>query len=189
MTPNTFLRLSFLTAFTLLASTGTAQETWVDESNRFTTAVLEATAEFQPEFVAGQGVLGFDADVLDLGDDLYQRRQESRQAQIAQLRAALSTTEHPKVRQDIEILIRALEDAATSAELNRRYMLPYYNVPATFFFGFRSLLDPRVPADRYPAALMRLKRYTGQEDGYEPLTVLARARTVERLGEPGLIGP
>ncbi|MDX1556674.1 MAG: DUF885 domain-containing protein, partial [Xanthomonadales bacterium] len=108
---------------------------------------------------------------------------------IAQLRAALSTTEHPKVRQDIEILIRALEDAATSAELNRRCMLPYYNVPATFFFGFRSLLDPRVPADRYPAALTRLKRYTGQEDGYEPLTVLARARTVERLGEPGLIGP
>lgn len=166
-----------------------AEEAWVEESNQHTMKVLEAAAQFTPEAVAGQGVTGFDQDTLDLGKDIHSRRIASREDQVAHLDEALKTTEHPKVRQDIEILIKALEDANTSAELNSRYMLPYYNVPATYFFGFRSLLDPRVPAERYPAALTRLKRYTGQEDGYQPLTALAQARSEERFGDKGLIGP
>ncbi len=189
MVPNQFTRLLLLIALSIALSATAAAAPWVEESNRYTIAVLEEAAQFTPEAVAGQGVLGFDEDVLDLGGNLYQRRMASRSAQIAWLSEALGTTEHPKVRQDIEILIQALEDAATSAELNHRYMLPYFDVPATFFFGFRSLLDPRVPAERYPAALTRLKRYTGQADGYQPLTEMARARSVERFDEAGLIGP
>ena len=63
-------------------------------------------------------------------------------------------------------------------------MLPYYNLAENLFFGFQSLLDPRVDATRYPAALKRLRKYIGEESGYAPVTELARLRTRERFSEP-----
>jgi uncharacterized protein (DUF885 family) len=46
-----------------------------------------------------------------------------------------------------------------------------------------------VPKERYPAALVRLRKYTGREPGYEPITRLAQARTTERFATAGLTGP
>lgn len=34
-----------------------------------------------------------------------------------------------------------------------------------------------------------MAKYTGQEDGYQPITELAKARTQERFDVPGLLGP
>jgi uncharacterized protein (DUF885 family) len=51
------------------------------------------------------------------------------------------------------------------------------------------LLDKQVPAERQKAALVRLKKYTGQAEGYEPLTELAKIRLTERMAVPGLIKP
>jgi uncharacterized protein (DUF885 family) len=57
------------------------------------------------------------------------------------------------------------------------------------YYSFRSLLDPRNDPARRPAALERLARYTGQAEGYTPVTTLARDRTIERFDTPGLLGP
>src|SRR4029077_3951003 len=57
------------------------------------------------------------------------------------------------------------------------------------YVGFQKLLDQRTAKERYPAALVRLKRYTGAEKGYEPITTLARARIEERLGDSTLTAP
>jgi uncharacterized protein (DUF885 family) len=51
------------------------------------------------------------------------------------------------------------------------------------------LLDKQVPLERQNAALVRLKKYTGQAEGYEPLTELAKLRLTERAQVPGLIKP
>ena len=42
---------------------------------------------------------------------------------------------------------------------------------------------------RWPAAVTRMEKYAGLVDGYEPITEQAIARTVERFGVEGLIGP
>ncbi len=64
-------------------------------------------------------------------------------------------------------------------------MLPYFDVPNLLFSSFQRLLDPRVDKARYPAALERLRKYTGRESGYEPITQLARDRSTERFGQAG----
>ncbi len=68
-------------------------------------------------------------------------------------------------------------------------MLPYFDLPRTIYTGFQGLLDKRVAKERYPAALLRLKRYDGAQPGFEPITQLARARIEERLNDPALTAP
>jgi uncharacterized protein (DUF885 family) len=99
------------------------------------------------------------------------------------------TTEHPKVMQDLEILEQALEDGIRSRELEHRHLLPYYNLSQTLFFGFRALLDPRTDTERYPAALIRLQKYTGRAEGHTPITELAQQRSKEQFANQRLLGP
>jgi len=68
-------------------------------------------------------------------------------------------------------------------------VLPYGNLTGLVFAGFRGLLDKQVPLERQQAALVRLKKYTGQAEGYEALTELAKLRLTERNQVPGLIKP
>ena len=174
------LSLVFVTAF--------AQD-WVDESNEYTTVVLKAQSQFQPEGATSLGLSEFDTSVMDLGPNLYARSIAVDKELVVQTGEWLRTTENPKVIQDLNILHQALEDGIHSATLNHQYMLPYYNLSQTMFFGFRALLDPRAEPGRYPAALIRLAKYTGKADGFTPITELAKQRTSERFAEPGLLGP
>src|SRR5690606_4398454 len=103
--------------------------------------------------------------------------------------AALAAERHPKVRQDLEILAKALRDQRESNRLNHELMLPFFNVGEMAFRGVRILLDERNSKERRARAVERLKRYAGMVPGGEPLTELARARTAERLPVEGLTGP
>ncbi|HSM68577.1 MAG TPA: DUF885 domain-containing protein [Xanthomonadales bacterium] len=162
---------------------------WVAMSDEHTRRVLEAQAAFAPEGAANLGLEQFDENIIDLGPDLHERSIRTDQELVALTRERLRTAEHPKLLQDLQILAQALEDGIRSEQLDHQHMLPYYNLSQALFFGFRSLLDPRTDAQRYPAALVRLKKYTGAAEGYTPVTELARQRTTERFAEPGLLGP
>ena len=172
----------------LVFTTASAQQ-WVEESNKHTNVVLEAQSQFQPEGATSLGLTEFDESVMDLGPDLYARTVAVDEGLVQMTEEWLRTTENPKVIQDLNILQQALKDGIESATLNRKYMLPYYNIPQTMFFGFRALLDPRSDPSRYPAALVRLAKYTGKTEGYTPITELAKQRTSERFNVPGLLGP
>jgi hypothetical protein len=180
--------LTGLLCLPLVISSALAQD-WVEESNEYTQVVLKAQVQFQPEGGSSLGMSEFDEQVIDLAPNLFERTTAEDRKLVAMTQEWLKTAEHPKVIQDLEILQRALEDGIQSAELNHKYMLPYLNISQNLFFGFRALLDPRTDPERYPAALVRLKKYTGIADGHTPLTELAKARTVERFAEPGLLGP
>ncbi|HEY5775580.1 MAG TPA: DUF885 domain-containing protein [Xanthomonadales bacterium] len=172
----------------LVFTTASARD-WVDESNEYTTVVLKAQSQFQPEGASGLGLTEFDDSIMDLGPDLYARSIAVDEELVAQTSAWLRTSENPKVIQDLNILQQALEDGIQSTTLTHRYMLPYYNLSQTLFYGFRALLDPRADASRYPAALIRLSKYTGKAEGFTPITELAKQRTLERFAEKGLLGP
>jgi hypothetical protein len=102
---------------------------------------------------------------------------------------ALATASDPRVKQDIEILLKSARDQRVTLELNERLMLPYFDLPQALFNSFHGLLDPRVSKSRHGAAVTRLKRYVGAERSYEPIATLVRTRVDERLGDPSLTGP
>jgi len=181
--------ISLLLMTTVLPTGAAASEDWVAESNAHTEFVMLEQAKFTPEAFSNLGIESVDAEISDLGPKIYERRQKETRNLIAQLKSRKKTVEDPRVMQDLDILIKSLQDSYHTAELNRQHLLPYNNLSQSLFYGFRSLLDPRNDSSRYPAALERLKKYTGKARGYKPITELAIARSWERYDEPGLSGP
>ena len=162
---------------------------WVTKSNEHAQIVLEQLARFGPEGAASLGVDGLDEEIFDLKEGIYERGIEASRELLAELKKRHEAATHPKVRQDLEILIQTVEDNITTSELNREQMLPYFNMSQTIFSGVRGLIDPQIPRERYPAAVTRMEKYAGLTDGYEPIVELAKARTRERFDVDGLIGP
>ncbi len=182
-------KLGTLLAAGLLLLSAAAHADWIERSNAITMEVLRFNAGFEPENISGLGLSEFDALVSDLGENVHQRYIDGLNEQIARLQAMQSKEKDARVSQDISILITALQDEIASEQLNHQLMLPYYNLHEALYGNFHALLDPRNEASRYPAALERLRRYTGREQGYTPLTEQARARTQERFDVKGLLGP
>jgi uncharacterized protein DUF885 len=166
-----------------------APPAWVAQSNEFAQIPLAVFARYEPENAAQLGVAGVDNEVFDLRSNVYERRLEDNRKTADTLRSKLATVEDPRVRQDLEIMIKSREDAVTTAQLRRRLLLEFIDVGQIEFEGIRSLLDPQIPKERQAAAVVRLRRYAGVEPGTAPLTQLAIDRTSERLTLPGLTGP
>ena len=162
---------------------------WVKRSNEIAYKVLESGAQFAPEFAGQSGVDGYDEEIFDLGENLYERQIAVTEQNIEMLNGLLANEEDPRVAQDIEIMIKAQYDGLEANRINYERVLPYGNLTGLVFAGFRGLLDKQVPLERQKAALVRLKKYTGQAEGYEALTELAKIRLTERSQIPGLIKP
>ena len=162
---------------------------WVQRSNEIAYKLLESTAQFAPEFSGQSGVDGYDEEIFDLRDKLFERQIAVAEQNIAMLESLLANEEDPRVAQDIEIMIKSERDGMESNRINYEKVLPYGNFTGLIFAGFRGLLDKQVPFERQKAALVRLKKYTGQQEGYEPFTELAKRILTERSQIPGLIKP
>ncbi len=174
----------------LVSSTVFAADTgWIDDSNKNAQVLLDITARYAPEAAASFGVEGHDSEIFDLKPRNVERQIADLQAGVKQLDGLRAQAKDPRVLQDLDILITSAGDQIRTAELNRKLMLPFFDVPQAVYQGFQRLLDPRVKKERYPAALVRLRRYAGHEKGYEPITALARARYEEAAADPKLIGP
>jgi hypothetical protein len=184
--------VSALIAASALASTASAAATppaWIVESNKQASALLQENAKYSPESASAIGVDGHDAEVFDSKPNTVKRQETELDAIAAGYERALPTATDPRVKQDIEILLKSARDQRITLELNDRLMLPYFDLPQALFNGFLPLLDSRVPKSRQSAALLRLKRYVGAERGYEPIATLVRARVDEHLGDKSLTGP
>ena len=162
---------------------------WVARSNEHAQIVLELLAKFSPEGAASLGVDGLDEEIFDLTEGVYERGIEESRELLAELQKRHAAETHPKVKQDLGILIQTMEDNIETSELNREQMLPYFNMSQTIFYGVRGLIDPQIPRERYPAAVVRMEKYAGIAEGHEPIVELAKARTAERFEGDGLIGP
>jgi len=107
----------------------------------------------------------------------------------AELEKRLAGEKDALVRQDLEILIAQVNRDIRASEARERILLPYDDVAGTIFFGIKSLLEDQIAADRRPASVVRLRKYTGLEPGYEPLTIQAEKRYRAKLKTAGLAGP
>ena len=171
----------------LLLAAGTPE--WVERSNENAKILLETMAKTSPESAARQGIESVDREILDLKPGYVERNRKLLEEAGAKLRERLAAERDARVREDLEILVRAADLGVKGSRLSERLLLPYFDVSRLVFMSLRGLLDERVAAGRRPAALARLRKYAGMEAGYEPVTKLAEERIRERLGEAGLAAP
>jgi hypothetical protein len=163
-------------------------DAWVERSNENSKVLLDLMARFNPEAAGYWGLEGFDEEIFQLPPDINEQTVRAVEDALEVLRSRLGEEAHPAVRQDLEILVHAGEQYIKGVRLNEKYNLPYFDVPQSIFQGVRTLLDDQVPEERRAAALVRLKRYTGLENGYTPITEQAMAFTKAKFGKE-LRGP
>jgi hypothetical protein len=183
------MRVALIVAVWTAAPAIAKEASWIEKSNEHAQVVIDVLARFSPEGAGSMGVDGLDEQILDLGSGIQERSNAASEKVLAELQRRLKTETDRKVRQDIGILSKAVEDNIRSSKLNYDTLLPYYNINQTVFYGVRGLIDPQIPRERYPAAVTRIEKYAGLADGYTPLTELAKDRTRERFETEGLVGP
>lgn len=162
---------------------------WVARSNENARVLLDLLARFNPEQAGQLGVDGLDAEIFQAPLDLSEQTIRAIETALDELEKRQAKETHPAVRQDLEILIDAAHQSIEGTEVNDRFLLPYLDLPNAIFQGIHSLLDERVPAERRAAAVIRLTRYAGLEEGYTPIVEQAEAAMRARFDEPGLLGP
>jgi len=183
------LATTLLVASLVVPAAHAAEPEWITESNRHTQVLLEVNARYAPEAMADLGLEQYDQQIFDLKPKYAERQEADLATAIGQLEAARARITDDRAEQDIDILIKAAQGQATTSALNRRLMIPYFDVGKQVFGSFQDVLDARVDKKRHSAALVRLKRYAGTERGYEPITRLARARIEERMNDGSLTWP
>jgi uncharacterized protein (DUF885 family) len=183
------LKSLLVTATLLVSAAQAAEPAWITESNRYSQVLLEVNARYQPEAAANLGLEQYDREIFDLKPKYDERQEADLASAITQLEGARAQVVDERAKQDLDILIKAAKRRVTTSALNRRLMIPYFDVGEQVFNSLHGILDTRVDKKRYPAALVRLKRYAGTERGYEPVTKLARERILERMNDGSLTWP
>ncbi len=163
--------------------------TWVADSDANARVLLEVMASLAPESAGRMGVDGLDEEISQIPLDANARAISALEGAIDELEELLAAERRPAVRQDLEIMLETARDSIATTQLNEAYNLPYFNVPQTVFQGLRVLLDERVEEERRAAALTRLRRYTGIEEGYEPIVEQAKTYIQNHFDRDNLRGP
>ena len=162
--------------------------TWIERSNTFTQQLLLTDAQFEPEDAAQAGLEQFDGKAIDLGPRLSERLIAAEQKQRVVFTAALQKETDPRVKQDLQILISAIDRRIEGTRLNDSLTLDWIDVPQLVFGYMNAALDTQLSAGRQAKALELLQRYTGLYPDTTPLTELARARWADSQGA-GKAGP
>ncbi|GAA4789985.1 DUF885 domain-containing protein [Lysobacter hankyongensis] len=161
---------------------------WVAASNAHARILLDAQLRFQPESATFFGVPGYDDKVADLGPDNGARFRKAIGDARAALQEKLQLERDPNVRQDLEIMIGAADDAIEASAVGERLQLPWTDAPQLVFSGMRGLLSDQTPPERRRKALDRLNAYIGSRGG-DSIFAQARKRYEERTADAALLRP
>ncbi|WP_421989733.1 DUF885 domain-containing protein [Qipengyuania sp.] len=165
-----------------------ASPQWVETSNAYTQKLIEFEASLFPTSASSAGYEQYDGLVNDMALDRDERYLAGARALRAEFASAIAKESNPYVRQDLQILIDALDLRIAENELERRYMLEFSEVPQRVFRSVGALLSEQTAPHRRAKALELLQRYSGTHPGTEPMTELAKRRFEASRGE-GKMGP
>jgi uncharacterized protein (DUF885 family) len=170
---------------------GTAanEQTWVERSNASTNRLLDVQLEHRPEQGSRQGLAKYDERISNptLADELAERHEL--EAVLAKVEADGAKEADKRVQEDLAILRQAFDLQFRQQDYELRHEVPFLNASQLTFQGLRGLLDDQVAAERRPAALARLRRYAGVQNGYRPFTELLKQRALEQIAKPAVIYP
>jgi uncharacterized protein (DUF885 family) len=164
------------------------QKEWIKRSNQFAETLLKIQFKYAPEFAAREGIEGLDDQISQFPSNRRELAKADERAALAQLQKAFAVEKDPLVKQDLQIMIKAVEQNRQGRELDEKYEIPYFNIGQLVFGGLHVLLDDQIPESRRKQALIRLRKYAGMEPGFEPITEQAKARSLE-WRKPGQLGP
>ncbi|TMA39517.1 MAG: DUF885 domain-containing protein [Deltaproteobacteria bacterium] len=170
------------------AAQRSANGDWIERSNRNAQVLLDVRARFTPELAARTGVVGIDERISDFTPGHRERLRQALREAVSTLEGRRGGERDVNVVQDLAILVDAAERQLNGSELQEKLEVPYANVPRLVFGSVRGLLDPQVAPERRPAALARVRKYAGIEQGYRPVVELAEAETREGFRK-GLLPP
>ncbi len=162
---------------------------WVERSNEIAQPLLKTQADFAPDDASFLGLSGYDVRLSDFGPNSAERYRAAMAKAKGTLQADLTTQEDPNVRQDIEIMLGAVDQQIEGSALNERFLLPFADVGQVVFQGEQALLQDQVDPARRAKALDRLKHYVGLAPGSTSIARLARDRYEEKLKNPALLKP
>jgi uncharacterized protein (DUF885 family) len=170
-------------------STERLEAPWIQQSNRYTNELLAVQLGHAPEAGSRQGLAKFDERISDprLADELAERHEF--EGVLAKLRTEGSRQTDKRVQQDLEILRKSFDLSFRRQDFALAHKVRYTNASEVIFQGLRTLLDDQVTASRRAAAVVRLRKYSGVEGGYQPYTELLKQRALEQMAKPGVIYP
>ena len=122
---------------------------WVQRSNLLARPALEVLAKYNPETAARYGLDGYDDEILDLQEGVYERQRNDTLRVIERLKEQATTEKHRAVKQDLELLVQTLVDRRERQERHYRLMLPYICIAEVIFETTRSMLNDNVAETRH----------------------------------------
>jgi uncharacterized protein (DUF885 family) len=189
--PYTLFLSSFIAIASLAQSSSKATDNkdWIARSNSYTKILIDIDEKYSPEFGSGEGVAFYDTliGVPTLANKKAERK--DKENALVQLNAAKLKEDNIKIKQDLDILIKQIELNFRQQDFELNKEVSFFNPSNTVFDGIRVLLDDQTPAERRNAALTRLRKYAGLQNGLLPLTSVLKERTVEQMKKPDVIYP
>jgi uncharacterized protein (DUF885 family) len=184
-----FAVIAALLSLPAYGQTQTAEPEWVKVSNSYTKKLLDVQMKHNPESGSDEGLTEYDtrASQPTLADE-DQERQETA-AVLAELKSAIPQQKEKAVAQDLQIVVRKVELRFRREDYQRAHEVPFLNASGIVFEGLHTLLDEQTPADRRPAAVVRIREYAGLESGYKALTDILKQRVIEQTAKPGVVYP
>ena len=165
-----------------------ADEPWIRRSDELAATVVDLYVLAAPEATSSLGVVQADAMTTDLRPGWRDRIREAAFRANASLRAAQATETDAPVREDLAILLHAVDEIVRGLDVSEAHVLSLVDVARIAFGGVRVLLDQQNVSERKQLAVARLRRYAGV-DGTTPLAHAAETETRARIGVPGLCPP
>lgn len=166
-----------------------SSQDWIATSNRYTNLLIDVSLKHHPEFGSQQGLSQYDERISQptLADEDAERAET--EAVLTKLKAAAAEKQPKEVAQDLDILVRRVQLNFRRQDYERAHMVPFFNASQYVFSGIRILLDDQTPAERNPAAVVRVREYAGLEPGYTAITEILKQRAKEQMAKPGVIYP
>jgi uncharacterized protein (DUF885 family) len=175
--------------FAALALLSPAHPAQAATSDRDALQLLDVDAAFEPEVASRAGVDKWDDKGLDLRAGHVERRRQALAAALATLQQRRASEKDAAIVADLDILVRWTQVQMRTAELEDKYLVPYFPLQRMIYGGVRPVLDEETEPARRQKMVARLRAYAGMEPGSTPIAREAEARTRERLKSPGLLMP
>jgi Bacterial protein of unknown function (DUF885) len=171
------------------AEVGAPSKAWIATSDGYTQLVIDVELKHAPEEGSAEGLVKFDELISHptLTDEKAQR--DELQAVVVKLKAAEATESDKNVREDLAILLKALDLRLRGEAYQETHDIDFFNASQYVFGGLKPLLDEQVADSRRPAAVVRLRKYAGVEPGYTPVTDVLKQRAMVKLTKPGMTYP
>ena len=183
------IALSLAATLSCLPVCAQAPLDWIAASNQYTNQLLAIEMKHAPELGSNEGLSEFDTEVSQptLADEDQERKET--EAVVATFKSAVGQQKQNEVAQDLQIMIRTVELQFRKLDFERAHKVDFLNASQTVFRGLRVLLDEQTPAERRPAAVVRIRKYAGLEPGYRPLAEILKQRVIEQMAKPDMVYP